>query len=131
MRSVARRLMARDAMITSYEALTPRDTLATAAATLIRTTQHEFPVLEADGRLVGFVTRHALFAALAGEGARVLPVSEIMEQVPVVTLTSGLEAVLDALHKGAPAVAVCTEAGQLLGYVTRENVGELMVIRGR
>ena len=42
-----------------------------------------------------------------------------------------MAAVLDALHKGAPAVAVCTEGGQLIGYITRENVGELMVIRGR
>ena len=38
----------------------------------------------------------------------------------------------DALYvAGAPAVAVTDRAGLLLGYITRENIGELMVIRGR
>ena len=34
-------------------------------------------------------------------------------------------------EQGAPAVAVCTQAGHMVGYITRENIGELMVIRGR
>ncbi|MFT7596663.1 MAG: Zn-dependent protease/CBS domain-containing protein, partial [Paracoccaceae bacterium] len=120
MRAVTRQLLAREAMITSYESLTPADTIDTAAATLIRTTQHEFPVLNPDGSLLGFVTRTALFGALAGDGSRMRPVTEILEtDIPQVGLAAGLEAVLDALHKGAPAIAVCGEAGQMIGYITR------------
>lgn len=132
MRSVARRLMARDAMITRYESLTPGDTIAAAATTLIRTTQHEFPVQNQTGQLLGFVTRNALFSALAGDAPRTRPVAEIMEtDIPRFALATGLETVLGALNDGAPAIAVCAESGQMLGYITRENVGELMVVQGR
>lgn len=131
-RAVSRRMLAREAMITSFEALTPADTLDTATAAVIRTTQHEFPVLDSDGVLQGFVTRARLFAAIAGEESKLLPVASIMETaVPAVPLTTGLETVLNRLHEGAPAVAVCTPKGQMVGYITAENIGELMVIKGR
>ncbi|WP_425046537.1 site-2 protease family protein [Primorskyibacter sp. S87] len=132
MRAAARRVLARDAMITRFESLHPEDTLDVAANAVIRTTQHEFPILDPNGRLLGFLTREALFAALAGDGSRLQAVSSIAEtQIPTVSLLTGLEQVLDTLHTGAPAVAVCTESGHLTGYITRENVGELMVLQGR
>ncbi|MES0825384.1 site-2 protease family protein [Ruegeria sp. SCP11] len=132
MRSVVRRVQARDAMITEFHALSPSDTLATAAQAVIHTTQHEFPVLDAEGALLGFLTRNRLFAALAGDNPRSNPVTSIMEtDIPQIQLTSGLETVLEKLHEGAPAIAVCTQAGNMIGYITRENIGELMVIRGR
>lgn len=132
MRAVARQLLARDAMITSYESLAPEDSLDTAASTLIHTTQHEFPVIRVDGELLGFVTRNALFAAIAQDTPRSRPVSEIMEtEIPCLPLNARLEAVLEALYQGAPAVAICDARGGLIGYTTRENVGELMVVRGR
>lgn len=132
MRSAARRVQARDAMITEFRALSPEDTLATAAQAVIQTTQHEFPVLDQDGDLLGFVTRDRLFTALAGDHPRSEPAVSIMESgIPQVPLTSGLNKVLDGLHQGAPAIAVCTKAGKMVGYITRENIGELMVIQGR
>ncbi|MDX2485320.1 MAG: site-2 protease family protein [Pseudodonghicola sp.] len=132
MRAVARQLSARDATITSYESLTPADTLQAAASALVHSTQHEFPVIDTDGTSLGFVTRNALFAALAQDGPRTRPVSEIMQtDIPSLPLTTRLEKVLDALYKGAPAVTVTDSKGHMIGYVTRENVGELMVINGR
>ncbi|MFC6687449.1 site-2 protease family protein [Jhaorihella thermophila] len=132
MRSVARRLVARDAMITHFESLAPTDTIATAAMELVRTTQHEFPVLNEDGSLAGFVTRSALFAALASDEPRSRPAYEIMDAaIPQVSLGTGLEEVLELMHNGAPAVAVVDRFGRMAGYITRENVGELMVVRGR
>ncbi|TDE38422.1 site-2 protease family protein [Antarcticimicrobium sediminis] len=132
MRAVARQLSARDATITSYESLTPADTLQAAASALVHSTQHEFPVIDTDGTFLGFVTRNALFAALAQEGPRTRPVAEIMQtDIPSLPLTTRLEKVLDALYKGAPAVTVTDSKGHMIGYVTRENVGELMVINGR
>ena len=132
MRAVSRRLMARDAMITRYQALQPEDSIDIAANTLIHTTQHEFPVLNPDGTLLGFVTRTALFRALAGDGTRMMPVSEILAtDIPHVTPTTGLETVLELMHKGAPAIAVSEPLGRLQGYITRENIGELMVVKGR
>ncbi len=132
MRAVARQLSARDATITSFESLTPNDTLEAAASALVHTTQHEFPVIDIDGTFLGFVTRNALFVALAQDAPRSRPVSEIMQtDIPSLTLTTRLEQVLDTLYKGAPAVTVTDSKGNMVGYITRENVGELMVIRGR
>jgi len=132
MRAVARQLSARDATITTFETLLPSDTLQAAASALVHSTQHEFPVVEADGTFLGFVTRNALFAALAQDGPRTRPVSEIMQtDIPSLKLTAKLEKVLDRLYKGAPAVAVTDSKGNMVGYITRENVGELMVINGR
>lgn len=127
MRDVARSLMARDAMITEYEALRPEDTIQTAGTTLIRTTQHEFPVLDVGGVLAGFLTRDALFHAMA-EGNATARVADAMQPVPALSLTDGLETVLERLGDKAPAVAVLDRDGHLLGYITRENVGELMVM---
>ncbi|MFA5538987.1 MAG: site-2 protease family protein [Gemmobacter sp.] len=132
MREVARGLRARDAMITAYETLTPEDTLQVAANALIRTTQHEFPVLDGDGRLAGFLTRQALFKALA-EGAQNGRVGAAMEpSVPQVALTARLAEALEAMQKAqAPAVAVTDPSGRMIGYITPENLGELMVLRGQ
>ena len=132
MRAISRSLMARDAMITQFESLAPTDHVEAASTALIRTTQHEFPVITPDGALHGFVTRNAIFGAVMEEGGRNKPVTEIMEvDIPRKELGTGLEEVLNALHAGTPAVAICQKDGQMLGYVTRENVGELMVIKGR
>jgi stage IV sporulation protein FB len=132
LRETARNLAARDAMITAFETLAPSDSMEAAAAALIRTTQGEFPVIDpADGRLAGFVTRAAILRAFAGEGTRT-PVGGAALPVPSVRLTAPLTDVLDALSDGGrPAVAVTDRTGTFLGYVTRENIGELMVIRSR
>ncbi|TCP41017.1 site-2 protease family protein [Rhodovulum marinum] len=132
LRDMARHMRARDAMITQFEALQPADTLQVASNAVIRTTQHEFPVVDAGGGLRGFLTRNALFAALA-EGNRMRAVTEAMtEGIPSVPLAAPLDAALDALQdSGAPAVAVVDPSGRMIGYITRENIGELMVISGR
>ncbi|MGC9419201.1 MAG: site-2 protease family protein [Rhodovulum sp.] len=132
LRDMARHMRARDAMITQFEALQPADTLQVASNAVIRTTQHEFPVVDAGGGLRGFLTRNALFAALA-EGNRMRAVTEAMtEGIPSVPLAAPLDAALDALQDtGAPAVAVVEPSGRMIGYITRENIGELMVISGR
>ena len=130
MRAVARGLQARDAMITEFESLGPTDTFDTAANTLIRTTQHEFPILDQDAMLLGFLTRQALFQAIA-ENARQRPVAEAMQRdIPQVPLTTRLDKTLEQLQQaGAPAVGVTGAQGQFLGYITPENLGELMLLR--
>lgn len=129
MRGVARGLMARDAMITEFEPLAPDDSLEAAASALIRTTQHEFPVIEpGSGQLMGFLTRTALFKALQQEHRPRLVAQVMVTRVPTARLTDGLEAVLARMDGGAPAVAVLGTDDRMIGYVTRENLGELMVV---
>lgn len=129
MRVVARQMMARDAMITTYDVLAPEDGLDTASAALIRTTQHEFPVIDpASGRFQGFLTRDALFRGLAA-AERPRRVADIMaSDVPRATLMEGLDIVLARMQPGTAAVAIMGEGERMIGYITRENVGELMVV---
>jgi CBS domain-containing protein len=47
----------RDVMITRFERLGPQATIGEAAELLLRTTQHEFPVIDGGGRLRGMLTR--------------------------------------------------------------------------
>lgn len=120
---------ARDAMITTFESLRPADTLDVAAHELVRTTQHEFPVLDSDGRISGVLTRKAIAEAMnRGEGRH--PVSEAMTRdIPVVPLDAPLEKALDKLgNSHVPAVAVTDRGGHFLGYITRENIGEWMLV---
>lgn len=129
-RDITKGLLLRDAVITSFETLSPSDPMHIAAQTLIRTTQHEFPVLDPDRRLMGFLTRAALFQAIA-EGHNSRPVGDAMEtDIPALPLTAPLNAALEALATH-PAVAAVDAQGRVLGYVTRENIGELMVLRAR
>ena len=119
----------RDAMITAFESLVPSDTLDTAAQALLRTTQHEFPVLSPGGSLMGILTREALIAGLQRE-ARTMPVSDAMSvSVPTMPLNAPLNGALEALSDpGVPAVAITDRTGVFLGYITRENVGEWMLV---
>lgn len=132
MRDLARHMSVRDAMITRFESLREDSTLDDAAHALIRTTQHEFPVLDPAGHLAGFLTRRTLYAALE-EGNRMRRVGTVMTQdVPQVGLSDPLETVLDAMYReGAPAVGVVGPSGHMIGYITAENLGELMVVSGR
>lgn len=130
LQEVSRRLTVADAMITRFETLGTGAQVEDAVRCLIRTTQHEFPVVDGAGRLRGVLTRDALIRALSESGPAT-PVLEVMERdVPTVPAHGRLEDALRPLQEaGAPVVAVLSGDGRLAGYVTAENVGELMMVR--
>ena len=128
---IARHLGVRDAMITHFEALGPQSTIGEAADLLLTTTQHEFPVVDGGGRLRGMLTRNAMVHALNKSG-RDTPVLEAMT-AGIVTVGSGarLETALRELQgRKTPAIGVVDAAGRLVGYITPENIGELMMLEG-
>lgn len=133
MRSLSKRFAARDAMITAYEALHPEDTLQGAGQALIRTTQAEFPVLDAAGHPIGLLTRNRIFATLGDPAAQLSSLSAVqLDPLPCVSRDAPLTEVLDLMHRdNTAAVAVCTADRQVLGYVTRENLGEFMILHSR
>lgn len=130
LRDTARDFSARDAMITNFESLRADDTLDNAGAALVRTTQHEFPVLDDDGRPIGLLTRKALYKGLSEEDGGAIPVRKRMAgDLPTMAPGAPLSDVLDALSgAGAEGAVMVEEAGRLAGYITRENVGELVVV---
>jgi stage IV sporulation protein FB len=132
LRDMVRDVPARAAMITSFETLTPEDSLQAAGNSLLRTTQAEFPVVDAGGRPLGFLTRDAIFRAMSSDPAP-HDVADVMQgDCPMVGLATPLEEVLTVLNQpGTPAVAVVNPAGALIGYVSRENIGEWIVVAGQ
>ncbi|MYZ48003.1 site-2 protease family protein [Propylenella binzhouense] len=126
---VSRSLGVADAMITQFVPLGPGSTIGEAAEQLLHTTQHEFPVVDGGGRLRGILTRTAMIHALNKTGPAT-PALEAIVQVPSVDPHARLEAALRHLQGGgAPAVAVIEPDGRLVGYLTPENIGELMMIQ--
>lgn len=132
LRSTATGALARDAMITAYEAVGPGETLETAGNAIIRTTQSEFPVLGPGHMFMGILTRQAVLSA-SEEQRRTTRVEAVMEtEIPSVKLNDAMDAVLDAMSSGnPPAVAVTDPAGAFVGYVTRENIGEWFLLSRR
>jgi stage IV sporulation protein FB len=129
LQDVSRHLRVSDAMITAFETLGPQATIGEAAELLLRTTQHEFPVVDVAGRLRGVLTRNAMIQALSRSG-RDSPVLEAMTgDIPTVSNLSRLESALQLLQgRNAPAVGVVDWEGRLIGYITSENIGELMMV---
>ncbi len=129
-RDLARGYLASHAMITTFEHLNPMSTADDAATLLLRTTQQEFPVIDGAQRLRGVLTRQALIEALKDKGGAA-PVLDIMSaDVPTVAEKASLETVLHTLQQTrAPIVGVTDRDQRLLGYITSENIGELLMIR--
>jgi Zn-dependent protease/CBS domain-containing protein len=129
MRQVARGILAADAAITRFESLSPLSRLSDAVQALVRTTQHEFPVVDGAGRLRGVLTRDAMIRALMEHGPDVA-VTEIMTRdIPVVQPRQSLEDAIRLLQeKGAAVIGVVDSAGRLVGLITPENIGEIMMV---
>lgn len=129
MRDVSRAMIVDDAMVTRFEVLTPASRVADAVECLLRTTQHDFPVVDGAGRLVGLLTRDEMIKALREHGPET-PVAEVMRaDIPVIHHRRSLEEALRLMQgQSLPAVGISDAGGRLVGLVTPENVGELMMI---
>jgi stage IV sporulation protein FB len=130
LQDVSRWIGVRDAMITRSETLLPGATIADAVECLLRTTQHDFPIVERSGQSRRVLTRNALIAALSRTGPTTRVLDVMQRDVPLVPLQGRPEAALRYLQEGRqPVVAVVDGAGRLMGYVTAENAGEMMMVR--
>jgi CBS domain-containing protein len=123
-------LPVRSVMISAIEALSPSSTLDDAVDLLLHSAQKEFPVVDGGGRPRGLLTRDGLIRALR-QGSPTTPLLDVMAQdVPTVRDWQPLEASLALLNRTkAPALFVLNEAEQLVGLVTPENIGEMMMVR--
>jgi stage IV sporulation protein FB len=128
-RDLMRGYLASDAMITSYESLTPLSTADDGAALLLSTTQQEFPVVDGAGRLRGAVTREALVGTLKERGGAT-PVIEFMDAAATVPSKACLETVMLSFQKKrAPMIGVVDREERFIGYISPENISELVMIR--
>ena len=129
MRQVTRSMLASDAMISRFESLTPGSRVEDAVRCLIETTQHEFPVVDGAGGLRGVLTRDDMIRALRERGPDT-PVPEVMRaDIPVVRDRQCLADALRLMQeRRVPAVGVVDSRARLIGLITPENVGEMMMV---
>lgn len=129
-KDVAHGIKVRDAMVTVIETLSPHSTLNDAVDCLVRTSQKEFPVVDAAGYPHGLVTRDVLIPALR-EGTPGTPVETIMiREVPTIGDSIPLDEAMQLLGTSrSPAHFVLDQAGHLVGLLTPENIGEMVMVR--
>lgn len=129
MRQASRGMLASDAMITRFESLRPGSTVEDAVQCLIHTTQHDFPIVDGAGMLRGVLTRDDMIRALRDQG----PTTSVMEvmrgNIPVIHQRQPLEKALQLMQESqVPAIGVTDGASRLVGLITPENVGEMMMV---
>jgi len=129
LREASRKAVVDRAMVRSFESLGTQATVDEAAEALIRTTQREFPVIDGGGRLRGFLSRDDMIRALKATGPGT-PVLDVMTRdVPTVRAGQSLELAVRLMQEtSAREVGVVGDDGRLVGYVSRENLAEFMMV---
>lgn len=126
-RAALKGLPVRNAMMTHFRALSPDDTLETAIQELLAGAQQDFPVTVA-GQVVGLLLRADLLRAL-GEGSNQQRVGDVMrKECATVEDNEWLESTFQRMRESnCPSLPV-VRSGQLVGMITLENVGELLMV---
>jgi len=126
-----RGLRVRDAMLTDFHTLSLSATLREAVTLLLAGTQHDFPVVNGQGAFQGLLTRTALIGALADHGAlHSVAVAMTPCEIPLdpaEDLSEGLQALRISKWPALPVIE--PQSGRLVGLLTAENVGELLMVR--
>ncbi len=116
------------AMLTGFDVVAPRTTLGEAADRLLHGSQQDFPVVDGDA-IVGVLTMRGLIAGLHRHGATA-PVDAVMERSFLVAHPGDLLEGLFEQQRAAPCSTVpVLDGDRLVGLLTTENVGELLMVR--
>lgn len=118
----------RDAMVTDFRVLDASNPLSAAVELLMAGSQADFPVLER-GAPAGVLTRNDLVAALQRGGSG-QPVSSAMTRDDAFAdATEPLESAVRRMRERGRSAMPVLEHGRLVGLLTLENVGDLLVVR--
>ncbi|WP_295814951.1 site-2 protease family protein [uncultured Nitratireductor sp.] len=129
-RSVANSVLAGDVMVRKFATLDRSASVGEAIDLLLATTQNEFPVVDGNGHMEGLITRNDMMRALKDAGPDAPAASAMRTGLPAVhrqqSLTEGVRLMQE---KQAPAVAVLDSHDRLVGLITHETIGEMIMVR--
>jgi Zn-dependent protease len=130
MKDVSRRFPVSSAMVREFRTLSEDASLEEAVDALLATSQHDFPVVDETGSVVGLLTRQDLIGALRKNDPG-LRVGDVMRRdIPTVTTGTRFEDAFRIMQEcNCPAVPVLDSMKRLVGLLTPENVTELMMIQ--
>jgi predicted transcriptional regulator len=117
-----------DAMMSSYRTVSPHDTLETVGQHILAGFQQDFPVVDAQ-RVVGVIIRADLLAAMANASRDATVATVMRRQFAVARPEEMLIDVLPRLQECRCNAMPVLVGDQLVGLISAENVGELMMIR--
>jgi Zn-dependent protease/predicted transcriptional regulator len=128
MRTAIEGLPVRSAMLTQFNTLHPWDTLEEAVRLLLAGSDQDFPVVDS-GRMVGVLTRKRLMRALAEGDERATRIQHVMEATcAAADVGEMLDSVFLRMQEEECAVLPVVSNGKLVGVLTAENVGELVMV---
>ncbi len=117
----------RQAMMTRFATLSKDDTLGDAVDELLAGTDHDFPIVE-NGAVVGVLRRKPLIQALS-DYDRDTPVSEVAKKDFFTTDPGApLDEVFQQMNAQSCTTVPVVEDDRLVGLLTLENVGELIMV---
>ncbi|WP_022836568.1 site-2 protease family protein [Salisaeta longa] len=119
----------RRAMMTRFATLRPDATLGDAVDELLAGADHDFPIVDDAGRVVGILQRKKLIEALNTHD-REAPVRTVMDDECLTVTPQDMlnEAFQHMQQADCSTVPVVDGSGELVGLLTLENVGELMMV---
>jgi Zn-dependent protease len=117
------------AMMTDFQTLSQGDTLSRVVGLILSGTQHDFPVLDGNGRVIGILERGAFIASLSMDGQSTPVVSVMRHDLPIVDSHDMIETALIRLQESGAKTLPVMHAGQFVGLITAENITEFLMIR--
>jgi Zn-dependent protease/CBS domain-containing protein len=117
------------AMLTDFKTLSPQDTLAQVVGLILSGSQHDFPVLDANGSVIGILERDTFINALSQRGQSVPVVDVIRRDLPSVDSHEMVEKALMRLQEVGAKTLPVVHGGQFVGLITTENITEFLMIR--
>jgi stage IV sporulation protein FB len=128
MSEAARGIPAVDAMETRIAAIPRGATVGEAVEILLATSQDDFALVDALGRPAGLLSRAEIVEGLRNSdpGAPVAPFAR--KEIATIGAHENVDAALVSLNAGEP-VGVLDAEGRLVGMLTRQSLGEIMMIR--
>ena len=117
------------AMLTDFKSLSPRDNLSQVVGLILAGSQHDFPVVDANGKVAGILDRDSFMMALTRHGQSVPVMEFIRRDLPEVDSYDMIEMVLMRLQESGSKTLPVTHGGQLVGLITAENITEYLMIR--
>ena len=117
------------AMLTDFKTLSPQDTLTQVVGLILSGSQHEFPVVDANGSVIGILERDSFINALSQRGQSVPVVDVMRRDLPSVDSHEMVEKALMRLQEVGAKTLPVVHGGQFVGLITTENITEFLMIR--
>lgn len=129
-REISTSVLVGDVMVTEFARLQRSASIDEAIESLLATTQREFPVVDSSDRFEGLLTRDDMIRALKDKGPNTPVVNAMRVDIPKIHYRKRLEESLQLMQQtNVPAVAVVDGMDRLIGLMTHETIGEMMMVR--